>query len=116
MTFPQGHTRISNGARRLGCLAGEDCGTHIQARKAEISITMEAQPTFAPRAGDDERLDEVTLHAVEVGGLVMLVDEAERQQEQPGARSGALCQLAIDIELLNFKLARVRGGRHAVLD
>jgi hypothetical protein len=38
---------------------------------------VEVETTFTPGARDDERLDEVTLHAVEVGRLMVLVEHAE---------------------------------------
>src|SRR4051812_21148545 len=77
---------------------------------------MEAQAAFPPGAGDDQRLDEVALHAVEVGWLVMLVDEAEGHQEQTRTQGCLVDQLAINVELLNFELARVIRGCNSVLD
>jgi len=68
---------------------------------------MEAQTAFAPGAWDDERLDEVTLHAVEVGRLVMLIDEAKRHQEQAGPQGAATPDLAIDIKLLDLEFAGI---------
>src|SRR5579864_8640912 len=56
------------------------------------SIAVEAQAALAPGARDDQSLDEVALHAVEVGWLVMLIDESEGHQEQTAARAQVIVQ------------------------
>ena len=47
-------------------------------REPGLGGAVKAEAALAPGARDDQRLDEVALHAVEVGRLVMLVEEPER--------------------------------------
>src|SRR5882672_721737 len=93
--------------------AGSDAGAP---GNAEVGIAVDAQAAFAPGAGNDQRLDEVTLHPVEVGRLVMLVNEAKGQQEQTRTQRGPVGQLPVDVKLLDLKLARVLRRGNGVLD
>ena len=77
---------------------------------------MQIQSALTPSARNDQRLDKVALHAVEIGRLVVLVQEAERHQEKARAQPHILIELAIDVELLDLELARIRRGRDRVLD
>src|SRR5580658_3752746 len=77
---------------------------------------MKADATFAPGAGNDQSLDEVALHAVESGGLVMLVEQSEWHQKQAGLDTRPVIGLMIDIKLLHFKLALVDGRGDGVLN
>src|ERR1700722_12936471 len=43
--------------------------THVPT-ESRLRVAVEVEAALAPGAGNDERLDEVTLYAVEVGGLV----------------------------------------------
>src|SRR6516225_3224734 len=67
-------------------------------------VAVQIETALAPGARDDERLDEVALHAVEIGGLVVLVDEAEGHEEQPGPYRRGVIEPAIHVELLHFEL------------
>ena len=88
---------------------------HVPA-EARRGLTVEVEATLAPGARDDERLDEIALHAVEVGGLVVLVDEAERHEEQASPHRHGVIETTIDVELLHFELADIAGRAHGVLE
>jgi hypothetical protein len=77
---------------------------------------VQVEAALAPGAGNDERLHEVALHAVEVGRLVVLVQQTKRHQEQPGAHRDGLIELAVDVELLDLEFPDVIGGGHRMLD
>src|SRR5690349_12117754 len=79
-------------------------------------VAVQVEAALAPGAGDDEGLDEVALYAVEVGRLVVLVEEAERHEEQPGAHRDRIVQPTVDVELLDLELAAVGGGSDGVLE
>ena len=49
--------------------------------EACIGVPMDIEPALAPGAGNDQGLDEVALHAVEIGRFVMFVQQSERHQE-----------------------------------
>ena len=74
-----------------------------------IGVAVQGNTTFAPRARDDRRLDEIALNAVIVGRLVMLVEQAERHEHQAGAHAVARRQRVLDIQLLDFRLALIVG-------
>ena len=102
----------SSSALRYGGNSGAKF--HLEKSKPVVS------PTFQPKpAGVSPcrlKLDEVALHAVEIGGLVVLVDEAEGHEEQAGAHRHRIIEAAIDVELLHFELTDITGRGHGVLD
>src|SRR5579871_6232921 len=76
-------------------------GGHAQIPgEAILGCAVEADSTLAPSARDDEGLHEVALYAVEVGGLVVLVEHSERHEEKAAFDGGPVSQLAVDVELL----------------
>ncbi len=46
----------------------------------------------------------------------MLVQQAERHQEQPGLEPGPVGELMVDVELLDLELAGIVGRGDSVLD
>ncbi len=83
---------------------------------ADIGIAVEVEAALAPGAGDDQGFYKISLHAVEIGRLVVLVEQAEGHQEQAAAHGGPVGELVIDVELLHLEFADVAGRGDGVLD
>src|SRR5215470_12706107 len=75
---------VVQGARRieLPLRQVESGGYSDRAGKPARRAALECESTFAQSRGNDQRLHEVALHAVKVGRLVMLVEQARGDQEQ----------------------------------
>src|SRR5882672_4704683 len=65
--------------------AGGHAGVPVQ---ADLGIAVHSETPLPPRAGYDQGLDEVALHAVVVGRLMVLIEQSERHQEQSGLDRG----------------------------
>ena len=83
--------------------------------EAVRSVAVDAEADFAPRARHDLGVDVGPVDAVVRRRLVVLVDEADRHQEQAGAATQARLELAFEPELLDFRFATVVGRGDGVL-
>src|SRR5262249_1897953 len=79
-------------------------------------VTVDGEPAFAPGRRGDRRLDEVAERAIVLRRLVVLVQEADRNEEEAGAATDAVGKLALSVELLDLDFALVRGRGDRVLD
>jgi hypothetical protein len=68
-------------------------------------VAAQADAAFPPGGRDDGVLDRVALHAVEGVRLVVLVEDADRQQEQAELRVLGFEQVALDVGLFELDLA-----------
>src|SRR4029077_636683 len=75
--------------------------------QADLGIAVHSESALPPRAGYDQGLDEVALHTVIVGGLMVLIEQSEWHQEQSGLDRGPWGELVIDVELLDLELAYI---------
>src|SRR5207253_9851695 len=71
-----------------------------------------AHPDVTPSAGGDVPIEGRALHAVERGGLVRLVEDADRREDQAGADGGGGREHVVEVDLLERHLA----ARLATLD
>jgi hypothetical protein len=85
------------------------------ARETIRGAGLERHTAFPPSRGDDQRLYEIALHPVEIGGLVMLVQQTCRNEEQPGLKRRPGVQIVVDVELLDFSLTGIVGRSHCML-
>jgi hypothetical protein len=51
----------------------------------ERRVAVQIEAALPPRARNDQGLDEIALNSVEIGRLMMFVQETERHEEQAGA-------------------------------
>ena len=84
-------------------------------RKARVEVSVQEQSALAPRGRDDRGLDEVARDAVVLRGLVVLVQQSHRDEEEARLRREVLVELVLDVRLLDLGLARIGGRRHRML-
>ena len=72
---------------------------------AAADLTVHAGADVEPRGGDDHRVDERPLDAVEHRRLVPLVDDADRHQHHPGADVERSIEQEVDVRLFELELA-----------
>src|SRR5207248_2127447 len=73
-------------------------------------LAEDADSRLAPGGGDKDLIEIGPIDAVEAGRLVVDVDDAHGHEDQAAAQIEPLVQEAVEIRLLDFHLALIRGS------
>ncbi len=103
--------------RRIVELAGVEPGREPDVvPEPSADQAVHADPKLAPGRRNDARLDLIAKDAIVSRRLVGLVEDAERDEEQPAFDVDLVAELVVEPGLLDFGLAVVSGADHGVLD
>src|SRR4051812_34498332 len=67
--------------------------------EAGVGVAEQRDSTFAPRRGNDRRLDRIAKNTVIGGRLVAFVQKPQRDQYEARARAEMIGQFVLDVEL-----------------